>query len=97
MATEDVTLDFTKNGIAEIAKIAAEVNSNIENIGARRLHTVMERLLDEISYAATDKGGETLKIDKFTYSSFGRFFKSRTLIAFAAALSSSIVTDDPSA
>jgi len=64
MATEDVTLDFTKNGIAEIAKISAEVNANIENIGARRLHTVMERLLDDISFKATDKSGETVMIDK---------------------------------
>ena len=64
MATEDVTLDFTKNGIAEIAKISAEVNASVENIGARRLHTVMERLLDDISFKATDKSGETVKIDK---------------------------------
>jgi len=64
MATEDVTLDFTKNGIVEIAKISAEVNANIENIGARRLHTVMERLLDDISFKATDKSGETVVIDK---------------------------------
>ena len=64
MATEDVTLDFKKDGIAEIAKISAEVNANIENIGARRLHTVMERLLDDISFKATDKGGETVVIDK---------------------------------
>ncbi len=64
MATEDVTLDFTKDGIAEIAKISAEVNATIENIGARRLHTVMERLLDDISFKATDKGGETVVIDK---------------------------------
>jgi len=64
MKTEDVTLNFTKNGIAEIAKISAEVNASIENIGARRLHTVMERLLDDISFSATDKGGETVKIDK---------------------------------
>jgi len=64
MATEDVTLDFTKNGIAEIAKISAEVNASIENIGARRLHTVMERLLDDISFKATDKPGETVVIDK---------------------------------
>ena len=64
MATEDVTLDFTKDGIAEIAKISAEVNASIENIGARRLHTVMERLLDDISFKATDKSGETVKIDK---------------------------------
>lgn len=63
MATEGVTLDFTEDGIAEIAKIAAEVNASVENIGARRLHTVMERLLDDISFTATDKDGETLTID----------------------------------
>ena len=64
MATEELTLDFTKDGINEIAKISAEVNASIENIGARRLHTVMERLLDDISFKATDKGGETVVIDK---------------------------------
>lgn len=64
MATEDVTLDFTDDGINEIAKISADVNASIENIGARRLHTVMERLLDDISFKATDKGGETVKVDK---------------------------------
>ena len=64
MATEDVTLDFTDDGIAEIAKISAEVNASIENIGARRLHTVMERLLDDISFKATDKSGETVVVDK---------------------------------
>lgn len=64
LLTEDVTLDFTEDGIAEIAKIAADVNSNVENIGARRLHTVMERLLDEISFKATDSGGSTVKVDK---------------------------------
>lgn len=64
MATEGVTLNFTKGGIAEIAKISANVNASVENIGARRLHTVMERLLDDISFKATDKDGDTLKIDK---------------------------------
>jgi ATP-dependent HslUV protease ATP-binding subunit HslU len=64
MATENVTLEFTKNGIAEIAKVAADVNSRVENIGARRLHTVMERLLDDISFSATDRDGESVKIDK---------------------------------
>ena len=64
MATEDVTLDFTKDGIAEIAKISAEVNASVENIGARRLHTIMERLLDDISFKATDKSGETVVVDK---------------------------------
>jgi ATP-dependent HslUV protease ATP-binding subunit HslU len=59
-----VTLEFTKNGIAEIAKVSADVNSRVENIGARRLHTVMERLLDDISFSATDRDGESVKIDK---------------------------------
>ncbi len=63
MKTEDVTLEFTDDGIAEIATIAADVNAKVENIGARRLHTVMERLLDEISFAATDSGGQTVVID----------------------------------
>ena len=64
MATEEVTLDFTEDGIAQIAQIAADVNASVENIGARRLHTVMERLLDEISFDATDKSGETVLVDK---------------------------------
>ena len=64
MATENVTLDFTEDGIAHIAKISAQVNARIENIGARRLHTVLERLLDEVSFTATDKGGDTVTIDK---------------------------------
>ncbi len=57
MKTEQVTLDFTDDAIAAIAKLAAEVNQAVENIGARRLHTVMERLLDDISFSATDRGG----------------------------------------
>jgi ATP-dependent HslUV protease ATP-binding subunit HslU len=64
MGTEDVSLDFTDDGIEEIATLAAEINQNVENIGARRLHTVMERLLDEISFTATDRGGETVTIDQ---------------------------------
>src|ERR1700712_1364357 len=61
--TEGVTLDFTEDAIDAIANIAVSVNSAIENIGARRLQTVMERVLDEISFAATDRAGETVKID----------------------------------
>ena len=64
MATENVTLTFTENGIKEIAKIAADVNASVENIGARRLHTVMERLLDDISFTASDRDGESINIDK---------------------------------
>ena len=57
LATENVKLDFAEDGIAEIAHVAARANQTQENIGARRLHTVMERLLDEISFSAPDKGG----------------------------------------
>ena len=60
MATEGVTLDFTDDAIDAIARIAVEVNSSVENIGARRLQTVMERILDEISFTATDRAGETV-------------------------------------
>ena len=63
LATEGVTLDFTEDGIAAIAGIAADTNASVENIGARRLQTVMERLLDEISFAAPDRSGETVLID----------------------------------
>lgn len=63
MATEGVTLDFTPDGIEAIASIAADVNGSVENIGARRLHTVMERVLDEISFAATDRSGQEVRID----------------------------------
>ena len=64
LGTEEVTLDFTGDGIDAIANLAAEVNRAIENIGARRLHTVMERLLEEISFAASDRAGETVVIDE---------------------------------
>jgi ATP-dependent HslUV protease ATP-binding subunit HslU len=63
LLTEGVTLDFADEAVAAIAQIAAEVNSNVENIGARRLQTVMERLLDEISFTAPDRKGETIPID----------------------------------
>ncbi|HKY95419.1 MAG TPA: ATP-dependent protease ATPase subunit HslU [Kiloniellales bacterium] len=64
LATEQVTLDFTPEGIDALADLAAEINGSVENIGARRLHTVMEKLLEEISFAASDKPGESLVIDK---------------------------------
>ncbi len=62
--TEEVTLDFTEDAIETIADLAAEINRNVENIGARRLQTVIERLLGDISFTASDRGGETLTIDK---------------------------------
>jgi ATP-dependent HslUV protease ATP-binding subunit HslU len=63
LATEGVTLDFTEDAIDAIADIAVSVNSSIENIGARRLQTVMERVLDEVSFSAPDRAGETVRID----------------------------------
>jgi ATP-dependent HslUV protease ATP-binding subunit HslU len=63
LGTEGVTLDFTDDGIAKLAQIAFDVNESTENIGARRLHTVLERLLDSISYEAPDKSGERYVID----------------------------------
>ena len=63
LATEQVTLEFTADGITRLAQIAFEVNERTENIGARRLSTVMERLLDDVSYDAASLGGQTVKID----------------------------------
>ena len=63
MQTEGVTLDFTDDAIDALADVAVAVNSSVENIGARRLQTVMERVLDEISFAAPDRHGETIKVD----------------------------------
>ncbi|MCX5494851.1 ATP-dependent protease ATPase subunit HslU [Kaistia dalseonensis] len=63
MLTEGVTLEITDDAIDSIARIAVEINSSIENIGARRLQTVMERILDEISFAAPDRSGETVTVD----------------------------------
>lgn len=63
LQTEEVELEFTENGIEAIAGIAADINSTIENIGARRLQTVMERILDEISFTATDRAGDKVTIN----------------------------------
>ncbi|MGN6158030.1 MAG: ATP-dependent protease ATPase subunit HslU [Devosia sp.] len=63
MATEGLTLDFTKEGIEAIADAAVKVNSSVENIGARRLQTIMERLVEQLSFEAPDKKGETITID----------------------------------
>ena len=64
MGTEDVTVSFTDDGIAALAKIAAEVNQSVENIGARRLYTVLERVFEELSFTAPDRGGEEVVVDK---------------------------------
>ena len=63
MATEDVTLDFTQEGIKRLAELAFDVNERTENIGARRLYTVMEKLLEGLSFDATANSGKTITID----------------------------------
>ena len=63
MGAEDVTLEFTEDGIEAIAALSAQINSSVENIGARRLHTVLERVLDDLSFVASDRSGETQVID----------------------------------
>ncbi|MDO5528428.1 MAG: ATP-dependent protease ATPase subunit HslU [Paracoccus sp. (in: a-proteobacteria)] len=64
MGTEGVQVSFTENGIAAIARIAAEVNASVENIGARRLYTVIERVFEELSFTAPDRGGEKISVDE---------------------------------
>jgi ATP-dependent HslUV protease ATP-binding subunit HslU len=63
LKTENVTLVFTEDAIDKLASLATDINRSVENIGARRLHTVLERLLDEISFTASDRSGETIRID----------------------------------
>ncbi|HZG32956.1 MAG TPA: HslU--HslV peptidase ATPase subunit, partial [Sphingopyxis sp.] len=63
LATEGVTLNFAPDAIARVAKLAAEVNEKVENIGARRLQTIMERLIEEVSFTAEDIGGTVVDID----------------------------------
>lgn len=83
MKTEDVNIEFTEDGINQIADAAWRVNETTENIGARRLHTVMERLMDEISFDATDKAGSTLVIDEaYVNSKLGEFVEDEDLSRF---------------
>ncbi|MEM9757143.1 MAG: AAA family ATPase, partial [Pseudomonadota bacterium] len=63
MATEEVDVGFAEDGIAALARIAADVNKSVENIGARRLYTVMERVFEELSFAAPDRAGQTVTVD----------------------------------
>jgi ATP-dependent HslUV protease ATP-binding subunit HslU len=64
LKTENVDLEFSEDGIDTIAKVASEVNATVENIGARRLHTIIEKILDDISFTATDRAGEKIVINK---------------------------------
>ena len=83
LKTENVNLEFTDDGIDMLAKISAEVNSSVENIGARRLHTIIEKVLDDISFNATDKAGETITVDqKFVQDNLGNLVKDTDLSKF---------------
>ena len=83
LKTENVNLEFTDEGINMLAKISAEVNSSVENIGARRLHTIIEKVLDDISFNATDRSGETIKIDKdYVNDNLGNLVKDTDLSKF---------------
>ena len=83
LETEKVNLEFTKDGIETIAKLATEINASIENIGARRLHTIIERVLDEISFTATDRGGEKIIIDSnYVTKNLGELAKDTDLSKF---------------
>ena len=64
LKTENVDLEFSEDGIDAIANIASEVNTTVENIGAWRLHTIIEKIIDEISFSATDRAGEKIIINK---------------------------------
>src|SRR6202045_4384684 len=83
LTTEGVTLEFTPDAVDAIADVAVLVNSSVENIGARRLQTVMERVLDEISFAAPDRSGETVKIDAaYVHKHIGDLAKNADLSRF---------------
>ena len=83
MATEGVTLEFAQDAIDAVADVAVAVNSSVENIGARRLQTVMERVLDEVSFAAPDRNGETIKIDAdYVHKHIGDLAKNADLSRF---------------
>ena len=83
LATESVTLEFADDAVPAIADLAAEINTAVENIGARRLHTVLERLLEEISFTATDRAGETFRVDAaYVRSQVGELAKKGDLSRF---------------
>jgi len=77
MGTEEVEVSFTKEGIAALAKIAADVNQSVENIGARRLYTVMERVFEELSFTAPDRAGDVVTVDEdFVETNLGELTRS---------------------
>jgi ATP-dependent HslUV protease ATP-binding subunit HslU len=80
LATEKVTVEFSEEGLVEVARIAADANSRSENIGARRLYTIFERMLDEISFTAPERGGQNVTVDQaFVREALGDFLESEDL------------------
>ncbi len=80
LGTEEVSVDFTPDGIAALAKIAADVNQSVENIGARRLYTVMERVFEELSFNAPDRSGQSVTVNaEFVEANLGELLKSTDL------------------
>ena len=80
LATEEVVVDFTKDGIKALASIAAEVNQSVENIGARRLYTVLERVFEDISFSAPDRAGEKITVNaEFVETNLGELSRSTDL------------------
>ena len=83
LKTEDVELDFSDDGIDMLAKLSTEINATVENIGARRLHTIIEKVLDEVSFTASDKAGQTIKVNKeFVSKNLGDLVKNTDLSKF---------------
>ena len=83
LKTENVELEFTEDGIDMLAKLSAEVNSSVENIGARRLHTIIEKVLDDVSFNATDRAGEKIIVDaSFVQKNLGNLVKDTDLSKF---------------
>ena len=83
LRTEDVELDFSDDGIDMLAKLSTEINATVENIGARRLHTIIEKVLDEVSFTASDKAGQTIKVNKeFVSKNLGDLVKNTDLSKF---------------
>ncbi len=83
LATENLTLEVTDDGVDALADIAAEVNASVENIGARRLHTIMERVLEDVSFNATDRAGQTVVLDrKFVDDNIGDLARNTDLSKF---------------
>ena len=83
LKTENVELEFTEDGMDMLAKLSAEVNASVENIGARRLHTIIEKVLEDISFNASDRSGEKIIVNKsYVEKNLGNLVKDTDLSKF---------------